>query len=87
MGVTEAVDRAARGDRLTREDARALYASAPTAVLGRLADDLRRRKHPDGIVTYIIASGIERTIGLRVTPDDELAGLDQTQHAETAYQP
>jgi Amt family ammonium transporter len=40
-----------------------------------------------GVVTYAIAVGIERTIGLRVTPDDELTGLDQTQHAETAYQP
>ncbi len=40
-----------------------------------------------GVVTYVIAIGIDRTIGLRVAPDDELLGLDQTQHAETAYQP
>jgi Amt family ammonium transporter len=36
-------------------------------------------------VTYAIAVGIHKTIGLRVDPDDELAGLDQTQHAESAY--
>ena len=40
-----------------------------------------------GVATYIIAVGIDRTMGLRVEPDDERTGLDQTQHAETAYQP
>jgi Amt family ammonium transporter len=39
-----------------------------------------------GVVTYVIAMAIEKTIGLRVSPDDELVGLDQTQHAESAYQ-
>jgi ammonia channel protein AmtB len=29
---------------------------------------------------------IDRTVGLRVTGDDELTGLDQSQHAESAYQ-
>ena len=39
-----------------------------------------------GVVTYVIAVGIDRTIGLRMDPDDELVGLDQSQHAESAYQ-
>ncbi len=39
-----------------------------------------------GIVTYLIAFAIEHTVGLRVTVDDELTGLDQSQHAESAYQ-
>ena len=38
-----------------------------------------------GIVTYVIALAIEKTIGLRVSVDDELTGLDQSQHAESAY--
>jgi cyclic dehypoxanthinyl futalosine synthase len=38
-----------------------LYRSAPTAVLGRLADDIRQRKHPDGIVTYIIDRNVNYT--------------------------
>jgi Amt family ammonium transporter len=38
-----------------------------------------------GIVTYVIAFAIEKTIGLRVNIDDELTGLDQSQHAEAAY--
>jgi Amt family ammonium transporter len=39
-----------------------------------------------GIVTYLIAYAIENTVGLRVSVDDELTGLDQSQHAESAYQ-
>ena len=39
-----------------------------------------------GVMSYVIAVGIDRTIGLRVAPDAELIGLDQSQHAESAYQ-
>lgn len=35
--------------------------------------------------TYIIARALDATIGLRVSEDDEVAGLDTTQHGETAY--
>jgi Amt family ammonium transporter len=38
------------------------------------------------VVTYFVARILDRTIGLRVSDDDELIGLDQSQHAETAYQ-
>jgi cyclic dehypoxanthinyl futalosine synthase len=37
------------------------YRSAPTAELGRLADGVRREKHPDGIVTYIIDRNVNYT--------------------------
>jgi ammonium transporter, Amt family len=37
------------------------------------------------VVTYAIAFGIQRTIGLRVDSDAELLGLDQSEHAESAY--
>jgi Amt family ammonium transporter len=40
-----------------------------------------------GIVSYVLATAIERTVGLRASSDDELTGLDQSQHAESAYQP
>jgi Amt family ammonium transporter len=39
-----------------------------------------------GVLSYVIALGIDRTIGLRVDPDAEQIGLDQSQHAESAYQ-
>jgi Amt family ammonium transporter len=38
------------------------------------------------LVTFAMAKVLDRTIGLRVSDDDELIGLDQSQHAETAYQ-
>ena len=37
------------------------------------------------IVTFGIAKVLDATIGLRVSEEDEEAGLDQSQHAETAY--
>lgn len=38
------------------------------------------------VVTWVIAQAIQRTIGLRVSESDELVGLDQSVHAESAYQ-
>ena len=38
------------------------------------------------VVTYVVARILNATIGIRVSPEDELAGLDQSQHAEAAYQ-
>ena len=35
--------------------------------------------------TWVIALVIDRTMGFRVEPDDEIAGLDTTLHAESAY--
>jgi len=38
------------------------------------------------VVTYILAQIIDKTVGLRVSEEDEAAGLDLSQHAETAYE-
>ncbi|HZG95267.1 MAG TPA: ammonium transporter [Mycobacteriales bacterium] len=38
-----------------------------------------------GILSYLIALLVQKTIGLRVSEDDEIEGLDSTQHAESAY--
>jgi Amt family ammonium transporter len=35
--------------------------------------------------TYVLARAMHAFRGLRVEPDDEITGLDSTQHAETAY--
>ena len=60
-----ATDLAARkvtaGERLTRGDAIALYRDAPPHQLGRLADLVRARKHPDGVVTYIVDRNVNYT--------------------------
>jgi Amt family ammonium transporter len=37
------------------------------------------------VVTIIIAFVLNKTIGLRVEKEDEIMGLDQTQHSESAY--
>ncbi len=37
------------------------------------------------VATYLIATVIQRTMGLRVSTEDELLGLDQSQHSESAY--
>ena len=38
------------------------------------------------VVTYILAFILDKTMGLRVSEEDEDAGLDLSQHAETAYE-
>lgn len=37
------------------------------------------------VVTFVIAKVLDAIMGLRVSAEDELEGLDTTQHAETAY--
>ena len=49
------------GDRLTPDSARTLYLDAPTSLLGRLADRVRRTRHPEGLVTYIIDRNVNYT--------------------------
>jgi cyclic dehypoxanthinyl futalosine synthase len=55
------VDNVRQGGRLAGNDALHLYRHAPTGLLGRLADEVRARKHPDGIVTYIIDRNVNYT--------------------------
>ena len=49
------------GQRLSREDALTLYRHAPTPLLGKLADEVRPRKHPERVVTYIIDRNVNYT--------------------------
>ncbi|MCC9709905.1 ammonium transporter [Streptomyces sp. MNU76] len=37
------------------------------------------------VVTWIIAFAIQKTIGFRASEEDEITGVDQALHAETAY--
>jgi cyclic dehypoxanthinyl futalosine synthase len=61
MFQAAALDKAAAGERLSAAEALALYADAPTHVLGQLADAARRRRHPAGVVTYIIDRNVNYT--------------------------
>ena len=59
------VDRTARkvrdGGRVDAAEALELYREAPTHLLGSLADEIRARKHPERIVTYIIDRNVNYT--------------------------
>jgi cyclic dehypoxanthinyl futalosine synthase len=61
MTIEELARKAAAGERLSGEEALELYTHAPTTTLGRLADAARRRKHPEGVVTYIIDRNVNYT--------------------------
>jgi cyclic dehypoxanthinyl futalosine synthase len=49
------------GGRIDAAEALELYRHAPTQLLGRLADTIRFRKHPERIVTYIIDRNVNYT--------------------------
>jgi cyclic dehypoxanthinyl futalosine synthase len=49
------------GERITAAEALQLYRAAPTSRLGRLADCVRARKHPERLVTYIIDRNVNYT--------------------------
>jgi len=55
------LQRAADGSRISPEEALLLYTDAPFHALGEAADAVRRRRYPDGIVTYIIDRNINYT--------------------------
>ena len=61
MSLASLTDRVDAGDRLSRDQALALYTEAPTQLLGRLADRVRARKHPARVVTYIIDRNVNYT--------------------------
>src|SRR5438876_1519648 len=61
MTVERIAEKVRSGARLNAAEALELYRGAPTALLGRLADSVRARKHPAGIVTYIIDRNVNYT--------------------------
>jgi len=62
MAVAERIEeKVLAGERLTREEGIALLRGADLLELGMLADAVRQRLHPEGIVTYIIDRNINYT--------------------------
>ncbi|HEY9283387.1 MAG TPA: cyclic dehypoxanthinyl futalosine synthase [Pyrinomonadaceae bacterium] len=55
------LDKALSNVRLSADDCRALLESDDIARIGVAADEVRRRLHPDGVVTYIIDRNINYT--------------------------
>ena len=55
------LDRLLAGGRMTAEECATLLESYDVARMGVAADEVRRRKHPEGVVTYIIDRNINYT--------------------------
>ncbi len=54
-------DKVINGERLTPEEALQLYESSDLTTLGMLANLVRKRKHPEGIVTFVIDRNVNYT--------------------------
>ncbi|MGB9873432.1 MAG: hypothetical protein ACPLRS_00495 [Hydrogenobacter sp.] len=39
----------------------------------------------DAIATFVILIVVKTLVGLRVSPEEEITGLDKSQHRENAY--
>ena len=61
MTIQQIAEKVRNGGRVNAAEALALYRDAPTPLLGQLADLIRSRRHPDGIVTYIIDRNVNYT--------------------------
>ena len=61
MNIKHIIDGLKRGERVNCAEALALYRGATTSALGQLADAIRARKHPEGLVTYIIDRNVNYT--------------------------
>ncbi|MGK5680336.1 cyclic dehypoxanthinyl futalosine synthase [Actinoplanes sp. URMC 104] len=59
--IDSILQRGADGGRITPEEALLIYTEAPFHALAEAADAVRRRRYPDGIVTYLIDRNINYT--------------------------
>jgi cyclic dehypoxanthinyl futalosine synthase len=59
--ISDLLQRASDGGRISPDEALVLYTQAPMHALGEAADTVRRRRYPDNIATYIIDRNINYT--------------------------
>jgi cyclic dehypoxanthinyl futalosine synthase len=59
--IEQIAHKVAAGGRVDADEALRLYQEAPTHLLGQLADAIRLRKHPEGVVSYIIDRNVNYT--------------------------
>ncbi|GGK97042.1 cyclic dehypoxanthinyl futalosine synthase [Mangrovihabitans endophyticus] len=79
--IDSILQRGADGGRITPEEALLLYTDASFHALGEAADAVRRRRYPDGIVTYLIDRNINYT-NVCVTACKFCAFYRAPKHAE-----
>src|SRR5438270_602125 len=61
INIQPILDKALAGDRLDADDCTALLESYDIARIGAAADEIRKARHPDNIVTYIIDRNVNYT--------------------------
>lgn len=79
--IDEVLQRGADGGRISPEEALLLYTDAPLHPLGEAADAVRRRRYPDGVVTYLIDRNVNYT-NVCVTACKFCAFYRAPKHAE-----
>ena len=84
--VADILARGADGGRITADEALLLYTEAPLHELGEAADAVRRRRYPDGIVTYLIDRNINYT-NVCVTACKFCAFYRAPKHEEAGHTP
>ncbi|NGN66859.1 ammonium transporter [Streptomyces sp. A7024] len=68
-----------------QSDAQGLFYGGGLDQLGKQAAGVGATLAYSLIASAILALIIDKTIGMRVSEDDEVSGIDQAEHAETAY--
>ncbi len=61
VSIDRVKDKVINGERIDREEAKALFEGLDLPTLGYLADLVRRRKHPDNVVTFVIDRNVNYT--------------------------
>jgi ammonium transporter, Amt family len=65
--------------------ANGLFTGGGVALLGKQAMAVAATISFSGLLTFGILKLVDATVGLRVTTEDEIAGLDLAQHSEAGY--
>lgn len=68
-----------------QSDAKGLFYGGGLEQLGKQAVGVFAVLAYSLVVSALLALVLDRTIGMRVSEDDEVSGIDQVEHAETAY--
>ncbi|MFC8016487.1 ammonia channel protein, partial [Streptomyces cinereoruber] len=68
-----------------QSDAKGLFYGGGLEQLGKQAIGVFAVLAYSLIASAILALIVDKTIGMRVSEDDEVSGIDQVEHAETAY--
>ncbi len=69
---------------LNADGADGLLAGNPMQLVKQLAGVVAAGAYSVA-VTWVLLKGIDRVVGLRVTKDEEMEGLDESQHGESGY--